>query len=51
MPALMSFFSADAFGPAFLVGTAKQVDHLQTVWVPGMIDVLVYGLGLIEYPG
>jgi len=36
-----SDFSADAFIPSFLVGSAQQLDHLQPVRVLGMIDVLI----------
>jgi len=37
----LSDFSADALVPAFPVGTAQQLDHLQMVRVLGMIDVLI----------
>ncbi len=37
----LSHFSADALIPSLLVGSAQQLDHLQTVRVLGMIDVLV----------
>ena len=36
-----SDFSADALIPSLLVGSAQQLDHLQTVRVLGMIDVLI----------
>lgn len=45
-----SLFSADAFSPAFLVGAAQQVDHLQTMWVQGMIDVLIDGFVVYGVP-
>ena len=45
-----SLFSADALVSPLLVGTAQQVDHLQTVWVPGMIDILIDGLVVNEVP-
>ncbi len=37
----LSDFSADALVPSILVGSAQQLDHLQTVRVLGMIDILV----------
>lgn len=37
----LSDFSADALVPTLLVGSAQQLDHLQTIRVPGMIDILV----------
>ena len=36
-----SDFSADALVPSLLVSPAQQLDHLQTVRVLGMIDVLI----------
>ena len=45
-----SFFSADALVLPLLMGTTKQIDHLQPVWVLGMIDILIYGLVVNEVP-
>jgi len=39
-----SHFSADALVLPLLVGSAQQLDHLQTIWILGMIDVLIDGL-------
>ena len=45
-----SHFSADAFVSPLLVSTAQQVDHLQSVLVLGMIDVLIDGLVVYGVP-
>jgi len=39
-----SHFSADALVLPLLVGSAQQLDHLQTIWILGMIDVLIDSL-------
>ena len=45
-----SLFSADALVLPLLMGTPKQIDHLQPVRILGMIDILIDGLVVYGVP-